>query len=209
MGAVPSPSYGDLPRGMAPETEGSMSPKKGSTSLRPGALQARLPMILAGLALLLISMPFWGPLAFSLPPEKACIVCHEMREVVFQWKESGSADQHGSCTDCHFDRGPTGLWEKDRTALTCLVVHFTREADTPLQAPPEPLFLDLGRDPAYYSSVPNRRCYQCKDIRGHSPIEQQTTHELLIAFPVERPCKDCHNHEMRNGQKFYEKILPP
>lgn len=186
-----------------------MSPEKGSTALRLDVPKARRPILLGVLAVVLFSIPFWGHLAFSLPPEKACVVCHEMGQVVSQWRESGSADQHGTCTDCHFDRGPAGFWQKNRTALTCLVAHFTREADAPLQPGPEPLFLDLVREPAYYSSVPNHRCYQCKDTRGHSPIEQQTTHELLIAFPVERPCKDCHNHEMRNDQKFYERILPP
>jgi trimethylamine-N-oxide reductase (cytochrome c) cytochrome c-type subunit TorY len=33
-------------------------------------------------------------------------------------------------------------------------------------------------------------------------------HRQLIKDSLKQPCKDCHNHEMRKGQKFYEKIIP-
>jgi len=73
---------------------------------------------------------------------------------------------------------------------------------------PEPLFYEPGREPGFYSSVPNHRCFQGKQVAGHSPLEMQMIHRVLIDFPADQPCKDCHNHDMRNGQRFYEKILP-
>ena len=30
--------------------------------------------------------------------------------------------------------------------------------------------------------------------------------EKLIKNIAAQPCKDCHNHEMRNGQKFFEPV---
>jgi hypothetical protein len=39
-------------------------------------------------------------------------------------------------------------------------------------------------------------------------MDQAMVHRTLISFAGAQPCKDCHNHEMRNGTKFYERILP-
>ena len=56
--------------------------------------------------------------------------------------------------------------------------------------------------------VPNNRCFQCKDAKNHLPIDQQKIHNTLIKGIANQPCKDCHNHEMRKGQKFFEKVTP-
>lgn len=94
------------------------------------------------------------------------------------------------------------------SAMNQLISHFSRDPKEPIGVPAEPLFIDVDQEPGYYSLVPNRRCYQCKDAKNHKPIEQQMVHRNLINDISQQPCKDCHNHEMRNGQKFYERIIP-
>lgn len=159
-------------------------------------------------ALLLVSLPFGVHFAFSFPPEKACMFCHAMKPSISQWRESGSAAHHSRCADCHFDPGLAGLLQRNCTALAGLKAHWNQPEGASLQPRPEPLFFEPGTEPGFYSSVPNHRCFQCKQVPGHSPLEQQMSHRLLIDFPADQPCKDCHNHDMRNGQRFYEKILP-
>jgi trimethylamine-N-oxide reductase (cytochrome c) cytochrome c-type subunit TorY len=74
--------------------------------------------------------------------------------------------------------------------------------------PKEPLFLDSDKEPGYWSLVPNSRCFQCKNAKNHKEIDQASIHNKLIKNIANQPCKDCHNHEMREGQKFFEKVLP-
>lgn len=181
-----------------------------STVRRPRSQEKRRSFLGWSLAIaaVLASLPFWVYFAFSLPPDTACVGCHEMRASVSGWRESGSAEQHGRCGDCHFDPGPAGFWQKNRTALVGLRAHWGRQNGRPLTPRPEPLFYEPGREPGFYSSVPNHRCFQCKQTPGHNPLEMQMIHRVFIDFPADQPCKDCHNHDMRNGQRFYEKILP-
>lgn len=140
--------------------------------------------------------------------DKVCIVCHEMKEPIKKWEEAGVVKNHRDCGGCHFDSGLAGHWQMNVSAAKFLVEHFRRDSDEPLKPPPEPLFIDPHKTPAYYSLVPNYRCFQCKDAKNHKPIEQTAVHAKLVRFSNAQPCKDCHNHEMRNGQKFYERVLP-
>jgi trimethylamine-N-oxide reductase (cytochrome c) cytochrome c-type subunit TorY len=140
--------------------------------------------------------------------DKVCIVCHEMKEPVRKWEEAGVDKNHRDCGGCHFDAGLARHWQMNVSAARFLVVHFQRDPEEPLKPAPEPLFVDPHKEPAYYSLVPNRRCFQCKDAKNHKPIEQTAIHAKLMRFSNAQPCKDCHNHEMRNGQKFYERVLP-
>jgi trimethylamine-N-oxide reductase (cytochrome c) cytochrome c-type subunit TorY len=141
-------------------------------------------------------------------PSITCVACHEMKDPVQRWRESGVAKNHPNCADCHFDAGIARVWEMNREAVVFFVEHFRRDPDEPLKPPDSPLFVDPEQEPAYYSLVPNRRCFQCKDAKNHKPIEQTAVHAKLMRFSNSQPCKDCHNHEMRNGQKFYERVLP-
>jgi hypothetical protein len=136
------------------------------------------------------------------------VVCHEMKSPISRWQDSGTATNHSNCAGCHYDADVGGWVAMNTSALKQLVSHFGRDAEEPITVPPEPLFIDIDREPGYYSLVPNRRCYQCKDAKNHKPIEQQMVHRKLIDDISQRPCKDCHNHEMRNGQKFYERVIP-
>lgn len=141
-------------------------------------------------------------------PDKVCIACHEMKDPIKRWREAGVAEHHRNCGGCHFDAGLAGQWQMNVSAVKFLIEHFRRDPDKPLEPPPEPLFVDPAREPAYYSLVPNHRCFQCKNAKNHKPIEQTSVHAKLMRFSNTQPCKDCHNHEMRNGQKFYERVLP-
>ncbi len=141
-------------------------------------------------------------------PSITCVACHEMKDPVERWRESGVAKNHPNCADCHFDAGIARVWEMNREAVVFFVQHFRRDPDEALKPPPEPLFVDPAQESAYYSLVPNRRCFQCKDAKNHKPIEQTAIHSKLMRFSNSQPCKDCHNHEMRKGQKFYERVLP-
>ena len=141
-------------------------------------------------------------------PDKVCIACHEMKDPVKRWREAGVAKNHRNCGGCHFDTGLAGQWQMNASAARFLVEHFRRDSDEPLKPPPEPLFVDPSQEAGYYSLVPNHRCFQCKDAKNHKPIEQTAVHTKLMRFSNQQPCKDCHNHEMRNGQKFYERVLP-
>lgn len=140
--------------------------------------------------------------------DKVCIVCHEMKEPIRKWKEAGVEKNHRDCGGCHFDAGLARHWQMNVSAARFLVEHFQRDSEEPLKPPPEPLFVDPQKEPAYYSLVPNHRCFQCKDAKNHKPIEQTEIHSKLMRFSNSQPCKDCHNHEMRKGQKFYERVLP-
>jgi nitrate/TMAO reductase-like tetraheme cytochrome c subunit len=141
-------------------------------------------------------------------PNITCVACHEMKDPVRRWRESGVAKNHPNCADCHFDAGIARVWDMNREAVVLFVKHFGRDSDEAIKPPAEPLFLDPEEEPGYYSLVPNRRCFQCKDAKNHKPMDQAMIHNKLIRFASAQPCKDCHNHEMRNGMKFYEKILP-
>ncbi len=135
-----------------------------------------------------------------------CVVCHEMKEPIRKWKESGTALNHNNCAGCHYDASFEGWMAMNKSAVHQLVEHFRRDPNEPIRPPEEPLFLEEGKEPGYWSMVPNSRCYQCKDAKNHMPIDQPRIHQKLIKGIANQPCKDCHNHEMRNGQKFYEKV---
>ncbi len=140
--------------------------------------------------------------------DMTCVVCHEMKEPVQKWKDSGTAKNHGNCAGCHFDSGFAGWMEMNKSSVLQVVEHFKRDPEEPLAPPEEPLFLEEDKEPAYWSLVPNHRCFQCHDAPNHKPIDQPRIHSKLVRDIASQPCKDCHNHEMRNGQKFYEKALP-
>lgn len=141
-------------------------------------------------------------------PNITCVACHEMKDPVRRWRESGVAKNHPNCADCHFDAGIARVWEMNREAVVLFVKHFDRDKDEPIRPPESPIFIDPARETAYYSLVPNYRCFACKDAKNHKPMEQAMVHRKLLTFAGSEPCKDCHNHDMRNGMKFYEKILP-
>lgn len=137
-----------------------------------------------------------------------CVVCHEMKDPVQKWQDSGTAKNHNDCSGCHFDNDFNGWMAMNKSAVVQIIEHFKRDPDEPLKPPEEPLFLDVDKEPGYWSFVPNHRCFQCHDAPNHKPIDQPRIHAKLIRGIADQPCKDCHNHEMRNGQKFFEKALP-
>jgi len=138
----------------------------------------------------------------------SCGVCHEMKDPVAKWKESGTIKNHNNCAGCHFDSGIKGCWDMTTAALKEFVVHFRRNPNDPIKPAAEPLFLDETKQPAYWSYVPNSRCFQCKDAKNHQEKDQEQVHSKLIKDISRQPCKDCHSHEMHEGQKFYHKVLP-
>ena len=165
---------------------------------------------LAAVLIFLVVVVFFSSfkLARKHYPDGTCVVCHEMKEPVRKWRAAGVARNHPDCIDCHFDTGMAGVWQMSKSVVIFVKEHFRRDQDEPLKPAPEPFFVDVNREPGYYSFVPNHRCSQCKQAVNHNPLEQQMVHRKLIRDISIQPCKDCHNHQMRYGQKFYEKILP-
>ena len=147
-------------------------------------------------------------IAVSYFPDFTCVACHEMNEPVRKWRDSGVAKNHPNCVDCHFDAGISRIWVMNRRAVELFVEHFKWDPNEEIKPPPEPLFIDQDKEPGYYSYVPNHRCFQCKDAKNHRPIDQPQIHRKLIKDIALQPCKDCHNHDMREGQKWYEQVLP-
>jgi trimethylamine-N-oxide reductase (cytochrome c) cytochrome c-type subunit TorY len=139
--------------------------------------------------------------------DKTCVICHEMKEPIKKWKESGTALNHNNCASCHYDAGFDGWLAMNQSAVKQLVEHFKRDPTQPIKPPEEPLFLDQDKEPGYWSMVPNSRCFKCKDAKNHKQVDQPKIHSKLIKSIAAQPCKDCHNHEMRKGQKFFEKVL--
>ena len=185
---------------MAKKEEGKGKPRSGLFSSKKGIALLSVPvLVVAGLV--------GHDLAVKYFPEVSCMGCHEMKDPVKRWRESGVAKNHTNCADCHFDAGIARVWDMNRDAVVLFVKHFGRDKDEPIRPPESPIFIDATKEPAYYSLVPNHRCFQCKDAKNHSPMDQGMIHTKLIAFAGAQPCKDCHNHDMRNGMKFYEKIL--
>lgn len=161
--------------------------------------------------LIVLIIPALGIAAHELSiryfQDKTCIVCHEMREPINRWKESETAKNHRNCAGCHFDAGLKGWIEMNKSAIRLFFAHFNRDPNEPIKPPSEPLVLDETKEPGYWSLVPNSRCFKCKDAKNHLPIDQPRIHQKLVKGIANQPCKDCHNHSMRKGQKFYEKIL--
>ena len=146
-------------------------------------------------------------------PETTCTVCHEMEEPVRKWKESGTAKNHHDCTSCHFDDSWQGYFNMHKESIVFLIKHFQRDPEKPIEPSEEPIILDREKakeDPAYWSMVPNYRCYSCKDVTNdnntytHTKQAQNKIHGEDIENVLDKPCLDCHNHEMRKGQKFCE-----
>lgn len=162
------------------------------------------------LIIILILLPVIGFSAHELSVEyfqdKTCVVCHEMKAPIENWKASGTAKNHGNCAGCHFDKGFKGWMDMNKSALRLAVVHFKRDPDEPIKPKEEPLFLDEEKEPGYWSHVPNSRCFSCKNVENHKESDQVRIHNKLIKNVASQPCKDCHNHEMRKGQKFFEKV---
>lgn len=138
--------------------------------------------------------------------DKTCVVCHEMKDPIDKWKTSGTAKNHTNCAGCHFDKGFKGWMDMNRSAVRLFVEHFNRDPNEPIKPKEEPLFLEEGKEPGYWSHVPNSRCFSCKNVENHQERDQVRIHNKLIKNIASQPCKDCHNHEMRKGQKFYEKV---
>lgn len=136
-----------------------------------------------------------------------CVGCHEMEEPVRKWSDSGAAANHTDCVGCHFDRGFRGWIATYESATVQFIEHFRRDPDEPLRPPEEPLLLADGKEPGYWSMVPNRRCFQCHDAANHKASDQLRVHAEVVKNISEQPCKDCHNHEMRRGQKFYRPVV--
>lgn len=166
-----------------------------------------LKLCIAFIGLLFFALTFHEISIRSLQ-DKTCTVCHEMKKPIDNWKESKTALNHNNCAGCHYTADIAGWFEMNKSAIYQLIEHFRREPKEPIKPPEEPLFLDTDKEPGYWSLVPNSRCFQCKNAKNHKQIEQATVHSKLIKNIVNQPCKDCHNHEMKDGQKFYEKILP-
>lgn len=139
--------------------------------------------------------------------DKTCVACHEMRDPIEKWKSSGTAQNHGNCAGCHFDKGFDGWMDMNKSAIRFLVEHFERDPEAPILPKEEPLFLEEKLEPGYWSHVPNSRCFSCKNVQNHKESDQVRIHNKLIKNVASQPCKDCHNHEMRKGQKFFEKVI--
>lgn len=138
--------------------------------------------------------------------DKTCVVCHEMKDPIEKWKASGTAKNHRNCAKCHFDPGFKGWMDMNKSAVRFFAEHFKRDPDAPIRPKEEPLFLEMGKEPGYWSHVPNSRCFSCKNVENHKPADQVRIHKKLIKNIVAQPCKDCHSHEMRKGQKFFEPV---
>ena len=175
-------------------------PKEDGMQPRRRLMPGKTSLVLISLAVLVVVGLSSHEVAVRYFPDITCVACHEMKDPVKRWRESGVAKNHPNCSDCHFDAGIARVWHMNREAVVFFVKHFQRDAE-------EPLFLNPDEEPGYYSLVPNHRCFQCKDAKNHRPMDQAMIHRKLIRFASAQPCKDCHNHEMRNGMKFYEKIL--
>jgi trimethylamine-N-oxide reductase (cytochrome c) cytochrome c-type subunit TorY len=184
---------------------GEADDREGGRRVRSGSGSLWILVTALALLLIILLLPEW---AVRVSPETSCVVCHEMKEPVRRWRAAGVVKFHAACTDCHVEGGPAGRLQIHRMAWRFVREHLRRDPDEPIRLPPEPVLLDPARGPAYYSVVPNRRCSACKDAKSHAPMEQEMSHNRLIVFASSQPCKDCHSHEMRHGQPFYEKILP-
>ena len=173
------------------------------------SLLSKLMWIVVVLVLLIPGSLLAGhELSIRYYQDVACAMCHEMKDPVQKYKDSGTAKNHKKCVDCHSDIGLAGWVDMNERAAKLLVKHFTRNSSEPIRPPEEPLLWEGDREAGYWSLVPNHRCYQCHDAKNHKEGDQIRIHAALIKDVDSKPCKDCHSHEMRNGQKFYEKVLP-
>jgi len=173
-----------------------------------GFFMSKKGVALISLPILLVAGLGSHEIAVQYFPDLTCVACHEMNDPVKRWRDSGVAKNHPDCADCHFDSGLARVWDMNREAVVLFVKHFGRDKDEPIKPPDSPIFIDSTKEPAYYSLVPNHRCLSCKDAKNHKAMDQAMVHRTLISFAGAQPCKDCHNHDMRNGMKFYERILP-
>ncbi len=107
-----------------------------------------------------------------------CLSCHEMAFYGKTWKESGAADHHARCIDCHSGAGILGALSAQMTGAGELAKHFLGHPHPARTYGP--------------GIVPNNNCVKCH-VHGylrpaHKNFEVRT-HE----------CAYCHNHfEDRN-----------
>jgi nitrate/TMAO reductase-like tetraheme cytochrome c subunit len=168
--------------------------------------QCKKSTLLAGFILLPVFVFSSHEVSIRYFQDYTCVVCHEMKAPITKWQDSGTAQNHYNCGGCHFDAGFKGWMDMNVSAVRFLVGHFQRDPDEPLKPREEPLFLEEDKEPGYWSHVPNSRCFKCHEAKNHKEADQVKIHQKLIKGIASQPCKDCHNHEMRKGQKFYEKV---
>jgi hypothetical protein len=185
-----------------------VEPRKSWKDRLPGILRSKKGYVvlaaLPGVAVLFTS----HEVVTRYFPDKACIACHEMKDPVKRWMDSGTAKNHPSCVSCHYEPGMEGIIATNKFAVKAFFKHWERDPKECLRPPAEPLFLDENQEPGYFSLVPNHRCFVCKSAKNHREMDQRMIHSKLVADISSKPCRDCHNHEMRKGQKFYEKVIP-
>jgi trimethylamine-N-oxide reductase (cytochrome c) cytochrome c-type subunit TorY len=180
-------------------------PADNNPSRRSGLTKLKWAVIVVAL-LIPASILASHEVAIRYYQEATCSACHEMKDIVQKWKDSGSAKNHKDCMGCHFDKGFNGWLAMNKAAAVEFIAHFKRNSDDPIKLPDEPLFWDGDKEPGYWSLVPNHRCFQCHDAKNHGELDQPRIHAKLVSGVASKPCKDCHSHEMRNGQKFFEKV---
>lgn len=175
-------------------------------NIQPKATTRKKTLLVAAFMLFTVFFLVSHELSARYFQDQTCVICHEMKEPIDKWKKSGVAVNHGNCAGCHFETGLKGMLAMNQSAIRLFFVHFQRDPNEPIKPLEEPIILEEGLEPGYWSRVPNSRCYQCKDAKNHKEIDQPRIHKKLVESIATKPCKDCHNHTMRKGQKFFEKI---
>ncbi|MCP4691435.1 MAG: hypothetical protein GY859_25550 [Desulfobacterales bacterium] len=144
--------------------------RKDSTDMDKKGSKKRLVFRLFGLLLLFCAMGFVGhEVSLRYFQSFTCGVCHEMREPVRKWEESGTALNHGNCAGCHGDAGFDGWMAMNKSALNQLVEHFKRDPKAPIKPPEEPLFLEDDRSRATGALCPTADATSARRPRTTSP----------------------------------------
>lgn len=133
-------------------------------------------------AALMVGVPFTTVRGGRLLEEQPafCVSCHEMKHAWKEWIESGAAEHHPDCIQCHAGPGFLGMVESQWRGLRFVYVHLTASEEK--------------LKPPFKAKMPPIFCLQCHPKEKIDPV-----HRRFKNFS-EKMCADCHKH--RKGWEF-------
>ncbi|MBS1251489.1 MAG: Cytochrome c-type protein NrfH [Anaerolineales bacterium] len=102
-----------------------------------------------------------------------CASCHEERINYNTWLDSGAAEHHPTCVECHTPAGLYGALHAKARGAIHLVKHTTGQYTEPL-----------------HGTVPRAWCTKCHTQEG----QLQREHDEAPRF-ASTSCAECHNHQ--------------
>ncbi len=136
-----------------------------------GAL--RVPMILAGLVLVVGLAITGGSVAISSSPD-FCGSCHQIKPLVDEWR--ASTHKEANCLSCHTAPGPAGYWQVVSIGSRNLMAQFQGEDTLPQEI-----------------SMNDASCLSCHQKNLRPEELRQATLKVAHSKHTDQKCTECHS----------------